>query len=173
MVRRRRHGSTGRSGPHGPLLAVLACAAVAATAPGARAASTPPAALFRPGYDLCRAVPLAALRRAGGERYGRGLFASGACIWQRADLRAGVTLSAHAPAVGAEVMRMYLARTDVRARRISVPGARRAVLVTLRRTTRYLFAAYRDGTVQVGMTAPGKPPAARLLAVLRLVVADA
>lgn len=170
-----RRTATAKGGPHGlPFALFLACA-LAAVCVGSTAASAagPAPAVFRQGYDLCRVAPLRAVRAAGGERYRAGLFAAGICTWERRDLKAGITLSTHPPSVGAELMTMFLARKQP-TRKIAVPGAIRALLVTAAAgahgaTSKILFASYPDGTIQIGMTAPHGLADARLLAVLRLV----
>jgi hypothetical protein len=132
--------------------------------------------LFTKDYNLCRAASLRAVRQAGGQPYRAGIFANQVCTWERADLQAGATLSTHPPVVGASLMRSFLAqngRNGIKVKRIQVAGAAKAVLVTMPaqqgRSTRYLFAAYKAGTIQVNLTAPGVLPAARLIAVMRLV----
>jgi hypothetical protein len=132
----------------------------------------PPAALFRQGYDLCRAVPLAALRAAGGQHYRAGLLAGGVCTWERADLKAGVSLSTHPPAAAADLVRSLVSQPAFHPQRVTVPGASKAVLVTIpsgRQPAKDLVAVFKRGVVQVNMTAPGKLPASRLLAVMKLV----
>lgn len=159
--------------------ATIMCAAV--TVPtGAAAASSgqPPQALFRPGYDLCRAASLTAIRRAGGQHYKAGTFLNGACTWQRSDLTAGVVLSTHPMKVGSALMRMFKAQSGkqhVVARTIKIPQATKALLVTLpagssTQRSKYLFAAYRRGVIQVNMTARNAVSAKRIEAVLRVVV---
>ena len=84
--------SSSRKGRH--LASVLGAAAVALSALAAPAtAAGPPSVLFRAGYDLCRAAPLAAVRKAGGQLYQRGILVNGACTWQRADLRAALSMA--------------------------------------------------------------------------------
>jgi hypothetical protein len=137
----------------------------------------PPATLFKSGYNLCRAAPLSAIRTAGGQAYKRGIFANKGCLWERPDLKAGVTLSTYPPAQGAAVMRQFLqmnGKSGFTAVRVKAPGAKSAVLVTLphsssRTPAKELLAAYPRGVVQVNMTAPHSVPNARLLAVLRAV----
>lgn len=159
--------------------ATIMCAAVAFPA-GVAAATTgqPPRALFRPGYDLCHAASLAAIRRAGGQHYKAGSFLNGACTWLRSDLSAGVVLSTHPTKVGRALMRMFRAQSGkqhVSARTIKIPQATKALLVTLpagasTQRAKYLFAAYRRGVIQVNMTAQSSVSAKRLKAVLRAVV---
>jgi hypothetical protein len=134
----------------------------------------PPRALFRTGYDLCRAAPLAAIRAAGGQPYRAGVLANGTCTWERADLRAGISVSVHPSTAGAELIRGFLDQNGthgVEARRVGVPGASRAVLVTVAlpgstQPAKDLLAAFRAGVVQVNMTAPRTLPDGRLLAVM-------
>jgi hypothetical protein len=150
---------------------------IAAIAAAAAVAGAPSPALFKDGYDLCKAAPLSAVRAAGAQPYKRGLFANKSCTWVRPDLKAGVTLSTHPPAAGAMLMEQFLqmnGKSGFVARRVHVPGASRAVLVTMPRSlsttpAKDLFAAYPRGVVQVNMTAPGTLPARRLLAVLHAV----
>ena len=73
-------------------------------------------------------------------------------------------------------MRSFVAqngRNGVKAKRVVVAGAARAVLVTMPGQpgtgTRYLFAAYRPGTIQVNLTGPEPLASARLVALVRLV----
>jgi hypothetical protein len=160
-------------------LAAVAISAAAAASPAAATATVgqPPAALFRSGYDLCRAAPLAAIRKAGGQHYRAGRFSNGVCSWERGDLRAGIALSTHPSSVGLSLMRSFIAQSGkhhITARRIRIPHAAKAVVVTLPagqpgRFSKYLFAAYAAGVVQVDMTAPGSLPNTRLVRVLTLV----
>lgn len=62
----------------------------------------------------------------------------------------------------------------LRAKMITVPGARKALLVTLPSSTpghvsKSLFANFEQGAIQVNMTAPGALPDRRLVAVTRLI----
>jgi hypothetical protein len=139
------------------------------------AAAGPRSELFAKNYNLCHAASLAAVRKAGEQPYRAGLFANHVCTWNRADLQAGATLSTHPAAVGASLMHGFLSQSGkqgITAKRITVPGASKAVLVTLPsqpgHTTKNLFAAYRQGTIQVNVSAPGAVPAARLVALMRL-----
>jgi hypothetical protein len=151
---------------------------VVATAVLAAAVSAgPPAALFKSGYNLCRAAPLSAIRTAGGQAYKRGVFANKSCLWLRSDLKAGVTLSTYPPAQGAAVMRQFLqmnGKSGFSAVHVKAPGAKSAVVVRLphafsKTVAKELLVAYPRGVVQVTMTAPRSVPTARLLAVLRAV----
>ena len=159
---------------------VVAIAGVAVTLSTTAAAATsaqPPAALFRPGYNLCHAASLAAIRQAGGQHYLPGVFGHASCTWQRSDLEAGIILSTHPTAVGRALMRMFKSQSGknhITARAIKVPLARKALLVTFptgdpARFSKYLFAAYRRGVIQVNMTAPNSLPVRRLRAVLAVV----
>jgi hypothetical protein len=139
------------------------------------AGAGPHGELFAKNYNLCHAARLAAVRKAAGQPFRAGLFANHACTWSRADLQGGATLSAHPPAVGASLMRSFLSQNGkqgFKAKRIAVPGASKAVIVTLPaeqgHVTKYLFAAYKPGTIQVNLTAPGGVAAARLVALMRL-----
>ena len=143
---------------------------------GTAQAAGPRGVLFTKGYNLCHAASLAAVRTAAGQPYRAGIFANGVCTWGRADLQAGATLSTHPPAAGASLMKSFLdqnGRNGIKARRISVPGASKAVLVTMPsqpgHTARDLFAAYRQGTIQVNLTAPGSVAQSRLVALMQLV----
>jgi hypothetical protein len=164
------------------LATVIAGSAVAVSGTAAARSTShsaaPPRALFRTGYDLCRAASLAAIRRAGGQPYKAGVFDGHLCNWERHDLKAGITLSTHPASVGAALMRGFLAHNGtkgIKAKRVKVPGASKAVLVTfrtqpkLRQVARDLFAIYADGTIQVNMTAPGLLPVSRLVAVMKLI----
>ena len=145
------------------IVATIAAALFAGTAQ----AAGPRNVLFTKGYNLCRAAPLAAVRRAGGQPYRAGSFANGVCTWERPDLRAGLTVSTHPRAQGLVLMRQFIAR---RARPIAVPGAAQAVMVdAVGRSAKDLFVAYGSIVVQVNMTAPRPVPDARLLAVAKLV----
>jgi hypothetical protein len=131
--------------------------------------------LFTKGYNLCRAATLKAVRAAGGQPYRAGIFANSVCTWDRTDLQAGAVLSTHPPDAGASLMRSLLAQSGqhgIKAKRIAVPGARRAVLVTLPsqpgQSAKDLLAAYPQGTIQVNVTAPGGLAQERLVALLRL-----
>lgn len=156
--------------------AIVAAAVVPAT--GAAANAQPSNALFRPGYDLCRAASLASIRKAGGEHYKPGVFLHGACTWERSDLAAGIVLSTHPTRVGRALMRMFKAQSGkqhVVARTISIPRASKALLVTLPSGTsaarsKYLFAAYPRGVIQLNMTAPGSLTAKRIEGVLSVIV---
>lgn len=139
------------------------------------AGAGPRSELFAKNYNLCHAASLAAVRKAGGEPIRAGTFANHVCTWTRADLQGGVVLSTHPPAAGASLMRTFLSqngRGGIRAKRIAVRGASKAVVVTLPaqqgHVTKYLFAAYKPGTIQVNLTAPGGVAAARLIALMRL-----
>src|SRR5262245_35510569 len=155
-------------------LASGAAATPASAATSVRSGLRP---LFARGYDLCHAASLASVRRAGGERYEAGSFAVGICTWERRDLQAGLTLSTHSPTAGAMLMRSFLLRTGGRrgaARELAVPGAVKAVIVTLptsnpTEVSKDLFASYRGGTIQVDITAPGFLRDSRLVAVMRLI----
>jgi hypothetical protein len=157
--------------------AAIAASAVAAVGAARAARAEPPSALFRNGYNLCRSSSLSAIRKAGGQPYKRGLFANWACTWLTDDLQAGILLSTHPSSFGASLMRGFLAQNGtqgLKARRIRVPGASTAVLVTLRasapdQVAKDLFAAYKRGVIQINMTAPRSLPEARLLAVLKVV----
>jgi hypothetical protein len=162
------------------LAAAVAIAGMAVTFSSTAAAVTtgqPPAALFRPGYNLCHAASLAAIRRAGRQHYKAGVSSHAACTWQRSDLEAGIILSTHPTAVGRALMRMFKSQSGkhhMTARTIRVPVATRALLVTLptgnpAKFSKYLFAAYRRGVIQINMTAPDSLSAKRLEAVLAVV----
>jgi opacity protein-like surface antigen len=158
-------------------VAIVAVAAMLPTAVAA-AATQPPSALFRPGYNLCHAVSLASIRKAGGEHYKRGVFLHNACTWERSDLTAGIVLSTHPTKVGRALMRMFKAQSGkqhIVARTVSVPQASKALLVTLPSGTssghtKYLFAEYPRGVIQVNMTAPGSLTATRIEGVLGVIV---
>ena len=158
-------------------VAIAGAAAALSTTGAAATTGQPPAALFRPGYNLCHAASLAAIRKAGRQHYKPGVFGHAACTWQRSDLGAGIILSTHPTAVGRALMRMFKSQSGknhVTARSIKIPLARRALLVTLptgdpSQFSKYLFAAYRRGVIQVNMTAPDSLPAKRLKAVLAVV----
>jgi hypothetical protein len=152
-----------------------AAAAVIATAvlAGTAQAAGPRAVLFTKGYNLCRAASLSAVRKAGGQPYRAGLFANGVCTWERADLHAGAALATHPPAAGSSLIASFVRQNGkggITARRIAVAGARTALLVTMPaqqgRGTKYLFAAYKAGTIQINVTAPGVVGKARVLALL-------
>jgi hypothetical protein len=155
------------------LTAIAAACAVVASA----SVAAPPKALFAPGYNLCRAASLSAIREAGGQRYGPGIFDNRACTWQRRDLQAGITLSTHPVKVSTALMRNFLAQDGeggLKAKKIAVPGASNAVLVTLPapspgHVSKNLFANYAQGAIQVNMTAPRSLPDRRLIAVMRLI----
>lgn len=160
---------------------VAAAIASAATAVPVIASPTrdegPPSILFRQGYNLCHAASLTAIRKAGGQRYKPGLFVNGSCNWERSDLKAGIVLSTHTPSVGATLMHDFLAqngKNGLEAKAIRVPGASKAVLVTLppsasQGTAEDLFAAYARGVIQVDMTAPLTLPDTRPIAIVNLV----
>ena len=152
--------------------AAIGAAMLAATAQ----AAGPRAVLFTKGYNLCRAASLSAVRRAGGQPYRAGLYANGVCTWTRPDLQAGAALATHPPDAGAALIRSFVAQNGkggIVARRLAVPGARAALLVTLPpqqgRGTKYLFASYKAGTIQINVTAPGAVAKARVLALLAVV----
>lgn len=163
-----------------PVLAAVALVAAVATVPPTVAATTtqgPPGALFRWGYNLCHAAPLAAIRKAGRQIYKPGTFSHHVCTWERTDLRAGIALSTHPPAVGNALMRMFKAQSGeqhITARPVKIKQATKALLVTFptaetTQHSKYLFAAYSRGVIQVNMTAPNSLPTRRLEAVLRLI----
>lgn len=164
------------------ILAIAVAGSALATSAGVTAstgssAAGPRKALFTPGYDLCRAASLTAVRKAGGQRYRAGIFTNGVCNWERGDLRAGIALSTHPSRVGAVLMRNFLAqngKNGFKARTVKIGGASKAVLATLPAPSRgqvskNLFAAYKQGAIQVNMTAPASLPDSRLVAVMRLI----
>ncbi len=158
---------------------VKRCAAVAIAAAvlaAAAQAAGPRAALFTKGYNLCRAASLSAVRKAGGQPYRAGQYADGVCTWTSADLQAGAALATHPAAAGASLIKSFLSQNGTNgivARRLSVRGARAALLVTMPsqqgRGTRYLFASYKAGTIQINVTAPGVVAKARVLALLAVI----
>ena len=133
--------------------------------------------LFKPGYNLCRAARLAAIGRAGGQRYAAGVFVNATCLWERRDLKAGIALSTHPPRPGAVLMRDFLAlngKSGFRAKRMRISGASKAVIVTLPgsgpgQVSKDLFAAYSQGVLQLNMTVVGSLPDSRLVAVLKVI----
>jgi hypothetical protein len=74
------------------------------------------------------------------------------------------------------LMRSFLAQNGedgLKAKRVAVPGAAKALLVTLPASSpsavsKTLLANYERGGVQVNMTAPGSLPDRNLIAVMRL-----
>jgi hypothetical protein len=174
LLRARRRGGIG-------LVTAVASLTIAfsgtALARSASPAAGPPNAFFAKNHNLCRAASLVALRRAGGQRYEAGMFVNQVCNWERLDLKAGVTLATHPSRVGATLMHDFLGqdgRSGFTAKIVRVPGASKAVLVTLpasapHQISKDLFAAYSRGVIQVNMTAPGQLADARLIAVMRLV----
>ena len=150
---------------------------LAAVAAATASAAAPPKALFRDGYNLCRAASLKEVRAAGKQPYKRGLFVDKSCLWERADLKAGITLATHPRAAGSTLMRQLLARNGQDgfvAKRVAVPGATGAIVVTPPHSmstglAKDLFASYRSGVVQVNMSEPKTLPNARLIAVLEVV----
>ena len=151
---------------------VIGAAVLAATAQ----AAGPRAVLFTKGYNLCRAASLSAVRKAGGQPYRAGLYANGVCTWTRADLQAGASLATHPPDAGASLIKSFLAQngqSGIVARRVAVRGASAALLVTMPsqqgRGTKYLFASYKAGTIQINVTAPGPVTKARVLALLAVI----
>lgn len=139
------------------------------------AGAGPRSALFAKDYNLCHAAKLAAVRKASGQPFRAGTFANHVCTWDRADLQGGATLSTHPPATGTSLMRSFLSQSGKRgftAKRITVPGASKALLVTMPaqpgHSTKYLFAAYKPGTIQVNLTVRGNVAPARLVALMRL-----
>jgi hypothetical protein len=159
------------------LTATASATSVKAAATSGRATASPPMALFNTGYNLCKAAPLAAIEKAAEQHYKSGAFFNGVCNWERSDLKAGTTLGTHPTAIGASLMKSFLAqngKTGIEAERVRIPGASNAVLVTVpesspQEISKYLFATYGPGTIQVNMTAPGVLPNARLIAVMRLI----
>jgi hypothetical protein len=160
------------------MAAAIACFAIAGSGTGAAAQATgPPSTLFKKGYNLCRAAPLVAIRKVGGQHYSAGVFTRGVCNWERSDLRAGITLSTHPPSVGAALIRSFLTQNGkdgFKAERIRVAGASKAVRLTLphsssRPISKYLLAAYARGVIQINMTAPRSLPDTRLVAVMNLI----
>ncbi|MGH3127137.1 MAG: hypothetical protein ACRDPX_04385 [Gaiellaceae bacterium] len=75
------------------------------------------------------------------------------------------------------LMRSFLTQNGedgLKAKRVAVPGAAKAVLVTLPASSatavsKTLLANYERGGVQVNMTAPGSLPDTRLIAVMTLI----
>lgn len=128
-----------------------------------------PVTALAPGRDVCKSVSLAALRAASGQPYRAGIAVNGSCSWERPDLAAGMTLTSHPRPAGLALMQQFLARRQPPATRLRVPGASEAVVVRASAQSRYVFAAYPSGVVQLNMTAPRAPSNARLLRVLRLV----
>ena len=134
--------SSSRKGRH--LASVLGAAAVALSALAAPAtAAGPPSALFRAGYDLCRAALVLSTHPS----------STGSILMHDFLLQNG--------------------KKGLDAKRIAVRGASKAVLVTLHvpgstGTSKILLAGYPRGVIQINMTAPALPDA-RLLAVVHLV----
>lgn len=165
-----------RTSPAAASLAASAAVALALGLTAAAASPAPPSRVFRQGYDLCRATSLRAVREAGAQRYTAGRFVSGACDWVRADLRAGLSVSAHPVRVGSTLLHDFAEQNGlggVQVRGARIAGARRAILVRLPpsepgQASKDLLALYPNGLLQVNMTAPGSLPAARLVAVLAL-----
>ena len=140
-------------------------------------AAGPPGVLFKDGYNLCHAAKLAAIRAAGGQPYKAGLFANKSCLWERADLKAGVSLSTHPRAVGLALIHQFLTQqstTGIKATRVQVAGATDAVIATLPHSlsttiAKDIVVAYRKGAVQINMNAPRTLPDSRLFAVLAVI----
>jgi hypothetical protein len=158
------------------MLKRFAVVAVGAAVLAAAAQGAPRAVLFTKGYNLCRAASLSAVRKAGGQPYRAGQYADGVCTWTSPDLQAGAALATHPPDAGASLIKTFLAQNGkggIVSRRLTVRGARAALLVTMPsqqgRGTKYLFASYRAGTVQINVTAPGAVAKARVLALLAVI----
>lgn len=141
------------------------------------ALSARPAALFKPGFDLCKAAPLSAVKKAGGQPYRAGRFDGHVCNWERADLKAGITLSvvtgAEAAAMKPRIAAVHGTATGpggVKMHRVAVAGASAAVIETLPSAvkgelSKALLAVFPQGIAHVNMTAPGSLPDSRVLAV--------
>ena len=181
---------------HGPAksaciaLAVVAATATTAVSASARTASAtgasgPPSAMFKKGYNLCKAASLASIKKAGGQPYRAGIFDGRVCNWERKGLKAGITVSI---TTGPQVIGMKQQLSTVhgskvvhgiKIKRVSVPGASLAAIETLPaihglpslkgEVHKDLFAVYSAGMVHVSMTAPHSLPDSRLFAVLKAV----
>jgi hypothetical protein len=131
--------------------------------------------MFKPGYDKCKLASTAAISRSAGRTFTDARFDGKTCTWSSSDGSSVLLVDTHpsgyldlmVPAPGhhpdGEIVK-----------RVSVPHAQKAVLVTHPHasTNRYakdLFAAYAAGVVQVSMDDATPLPDSALVAVMRLV----
>lgn len=94
------------------------------------------------------------------------------CTWERADLKAGISLSTHPPAAGAALVHSFGRQPSMHPHRIAIPGASTALVVTIpagNEPAKALFAVFPHGVVQVDMTAPRRISDRRLAAIMALV----
>ena len=153
------------------LTASLAVALATATAP-ATAAS--PGALFAKGFNTCKAVPLAAIQKAGGQKYGAGVFQVSVCTWKTSGAKAEITLSTYPTSIGTMTMNTILTlngKGGNKAVKVSVPGASKAVLETTPpqngEVHKALFVLFPKGVLSVSMTSPGSLADSRPFAVVK------
>jgi hypothetical protein len=166
--------------PHGRLARTVLIALVLTAGAGSSEAlaGAPPSSLWSAGYNLCKAVPLGALRKAGGQPYAAGKFDGHVCNWERGDLKAGVTLSTQKGTPGS--FNPFFVRTlglngknGFKVKTVQISGASKAILESLPAVvggsvSRRLIAEFAPGVITISMTNPGALPDATVLAVMRL-----
>lgn len=152
------------------------CAATVAAIGVPVALSAAPSRLFEGGFDLCKAASLGAVRSAGGQQYLPGRFDSRVCNWERADLKAGITLAlvkgSQATAFKPELMSVHGTAAGpggTRMHSVKLAGAQAAVIETLPHLngelSKAIMIVFPQGIVHISMTAPGALADGRLLAI--------
>jgi len=152
-----------------------ALVAALAVTPGALPASSK--VLFKPGFNLCKAAPLTAVRKTGGQPYRPGAFDGRVCNWERADFKAGITLAvltgATATAMKPRITGVHGTTTGpggMKMRRVKPSGGSAAVIETLPvavkgEFSKELLIAFPQGIAHISVTAPGSLPDSRVLAI--------
>lgn len=161
------------------IVSSIVCAATVAGAGAVGALAAQPSVLFKHGFDLCKAAPLSAVRKAGGQPYRAGGFDSLVCNWERPDFKAGITFGlltgAEATALKPRLTSIHGTGTGpggVKMQSTKVPGASAAVIEALPHaiqgeSSKELFMVFPQGIARISMTAPGSLANARVLAVAR------
>jgi hypothetical protein len=148
-------------------------------AAGARLANAaaPPAALFKPGYNLCKLATLPALEKAAGATLAAGSFDGKFCNWSSNDGKYTVMVTTHPGAWVAELdVLVQTGGSGQKGEKVSnlkVPGASRGALdafpyVQTHRYASDLYAVYPQGIVQVSFNYATNFPLARMINVMRL-----
>jgi hypothetical protein len=157
---------------HGVAVIALVALALPLSAAAVARAPSPPAAMFKSGYNLCKRASATAIGIAGGQEFQPGTFDGKVCTWSSSDGNYVVMLSTH-PAAYAVTLSL-LGKHGDKVSSVKVPGASKAVLdvFPFAKTHRYakdLFAVYRRGVVQVSMNYKTPLATSKVIAVMRLV----
>jgi len=162
------------------LLSTVAAAAAAfaltVAGPGAaRAAASPPDAMFVHGYNLCKVTTLTALNKTTGKKFTKATNYKSFCIWSSGDGNYALQVDVH-PLGYTEYGAYPIGKRpsgDVNSM-ISVPGASKAILVThshalTGRYARDVLGVYPQGVVSVSLIYATPLPTSTAVAVTRLV----